>query len=234
MSKATRSSAPERPRSTLAGRWSFVGRTGAEATRSRRTASSGAVAVGDRPALLQRPALGSDDVALVGEHLLDLAAGPRPASRRGRRRVRSWAGGGGASWASASGGGQDGSARRVAGRGREWPAGRSQPGGCQVAPVGGGSPSRGLLAAVGDVRLDVGLAAGRLVPRQVVRLLPVAAVVAAVAVTRAAHRCLSVVVLSSARPTSGSSRTCRAAPARAPSADPSSSSGPSVRQRATG
>jgi hypothetical protein len=36
----------------------------------------GGIAVGDRPALLQCPALGTDDVALVGEDLLDLAAGP--------------------------------------------------------------------------------------------------------------------------------------------------------------
>ena len=41
MSNATRSSAPARPRSTLAGRASLPGRTGADAISSRRTASSG-------------------------------------------------------------------------------------------------------------------------------------------------------------------------------------------------
>src|SRR3954453_9360582 len=169
-----------------------------------------AAAVGDRPAVLQRPALRPQLVALIGERPLHLrvagAPGPehpaaRPFRGRGRRRRRVCRG------------------RLVAvGRGsRQVPARRFPRG-----PAGGRAGGPGL-RTVGVVPAEV----GGFLPGA-----PCVVVVETVTVARGAHRCLSV--MARARPGPGPIRTCRAVPARAPSAGPSSSWGPSVRQRATG
>ena len=103
-------------------------------------------------------------------------------------------------------------------------AGRSQPGGATAPGSDGASlPEAAARSCEPAVVAEVG------------RLLPAAAVVGAVRegllIARRPGRagCSSLPAVVSCV-----IRTCRAAPARAPSAGPSSSSGPSVRQRATG
>src|SRR4051812_7511173 len=180
----------------------------------------GAAAVGDRPPVLQRPALRAQLVALVGERPLHLrvtgplapAEEPTPGAFRGRGRR--------------SGGVDVGLAVPIgSGRG-EVPAGRL-PG----VPIGGVVAVPGSLPAVGDVRLDL----VRFPASEMGRLAPLAAVVG-IAVARGAHHCIVLSRRSGSRraPVAAPIRTCRAVPGRGPSAGPSSSWGRSVLQRATG